>query len=73
MTRYRFSMHNDDKSQSEDLGIHVLYNDVTAIAFARRVIQGVLHRNINRYSDWSMDIAVDARAVASVRFDANAH
>jgi DDE family transposase len=60
MARYHFGMHNDEKSRSEDLGIQVLYNDVMAVAFARRVIQNILHQNVNRYSDWSMDVAHDA-------------
>lgn len=69
MARYHFGMHNDEKSRSEDLGIQVLYNDVMAVAFARRVIQNILHQNVNRYSDWSMDVAHDARVVANIRFD----
>jgi hypothetical protein len=72
MARYHFGMHNDEKSRSEDLGIQVLYNDDMAVAFARGVIQNLLHQNINRYSDWSMDIEHDARVVANVRFDASA-
>ena len=71
MARYHFGMHNDDKSGSEDLGIQVLDNDVVAVAFARGVIERILHRNINRYADWSMDVAVGTRAVASVRFNAS--
>jgi hypothetical protein len=70
MARYHFGMRNDDKTRSEDLGIQVLDNDIAAVAFAQGVIEKMLHRNINRYTDWSMDIVVDARAVASVRFDA---
>jgi hypothetical protein len=72
MARYHFGMHNDDKTRSEEVGIQVLDNDVTAVAFARGVIENVLHGNINRYSDWSMDIAEGTRTVASVRFDASA-
>jgi hypothetical protein len=68
MARYHFGMHNDDNSQSKDLGIQVLSNDVEAIAFAERVTQNILRQSINDYSDWSMDIALDARVVASIRF-----
>jgi hypothetical protein len=72
MARYHLSMHNDDKTRSEEVGIQALYNDATAVAFARGVIGNVLHGNINRYSDWSMDIAEGTRAVASIRFDVSA-
>jgi hypothetical protein len=39
-----------------------------AVAFGRRVIQNILHRNVNQYSGWSMDIVHDARVVANIRF-----
>jgi hypothetical protein len=68
MARYHFGMHNDDNSQSKDLGIQVLSSDIEAISFAERVIKNILHQSIDDYSEWSIDIAMDARVVASVRF-----
>jgi hypothetical protein len=65
MPFYRFVARTEIRS--ENLGIRELRHHGAALSFASKIIRDLM-RNPAAYRNWSIDIAEDQRAVASVPF-----
>jgi hypothetical protein len=68
MLTYRFATHKNGSS-FEGLGSATLDDDAEALAFGRRVVQELMHKNTERYAGWTMEITEGERAVGSFPFD----
>jgi hypothetical protein len=62
----------DSVTGAEKLGAAVLADDDEAVAFAKRVIRELIHRDAKLYATWMMEITAGKRSVASVPFESDA-
>jgi hypothetical protein len=69
MLAYSFAVRNS-ATEIEKLGSMELANDDAALAFGKRMIRDLMREGAEQYPRWTMDIAEDERAVASIPFDA---
>jgi hypothetical protein len=46
-----------------------LADNSEALAFGKRVIRDMMHRDLKHYAGWTMDIAHDGGVAIAVRFD----
>jgi hypothetical protein len=69
MLAYSFAVRNS-ATEIEKLGSMELANDDAALAFGKRMIRDLMREGAEQYARWTMDIAEDERAVASIPFDA---
>ena len=70
MRAYSFVVRNNDATEIERLGGMVLADDGKAAAFGKQVIQDLMREGAEQYAGWTMNVAEDERAVASIPFDA---
>jgi hypothetical protein len=70
MPAYSFLVRNNDATEIEGLGGMTLAGDGEALAFGKQVIRDLLREGTGQYAGWTMNVAEDARAVASIAFDA---
>jgi hypothetical protein len=71
MPNYRFRAH-DSVTGVEKLGAAILTDDDEALAFAKRVIQELIHRDSKLYATWTMEVTAGKRSIASVSFESDA-
>jgi hypothetical protein len=71
MPNYRFKAH-DSVTGTEKRGAAVLADDDEALAFAKRVIRELIHRDAKLYATWKMEVAAGRRSVASIPFESDA-
>jgi hypothetical protein len=69
MLAYSFAVRNG-ATEIEKLGRVALANDDAALAFGRLMIRDLMREGAEQYAGWTMDVAEDERAVASIPFDA---
>lgn len=65
MPHYHFSLHNNG-TRIEDLGGVVLADADEALAFGKRVIRELLHKNPEQHARWTMEITEGDRIVRSI-------
>ena len=68
MLAYSFAVRNS-ATEIEKLGSMELANDDAALAFGKRMIRDLMREGAKQYAGWTMNVAEDERAVASIRFD----
>jgi hypothetical protein len=71
MPNYRFKAHHS-VTGTKKLGAAVLADDDEALAFAKRVIRELIHRDAKLYATWTMDVTAGSRIVASIPFESDA-
>ena len=71
MPNYRFRAH-DSVTGAEKLGAAALADDDEAVAFAKRVIRELIHRDAKLYATWTMVVTAGSRSVASAAFESDA-
>jgi hypothetical protein len=69
MSAYRFVIRNSDATEIQRLGGMALADDGEALTFGKQVIQDLMRRGAEEYAGWSMEVAQDERAVASIPFN----
>ena len=69
MPAYRFVVRNSNATEIEGLGGMVLADDSKALTFGKQVIQDLVREGAERFADWTMEVAQDERAVASIPFN----
>jgi hypothetical protein len=69
MVAYSFVVRNNHATEIEKLGAMALANDGEALAFSKQVIRDLMREGAAQYAGWTVDIAEDERAVASIPFD----
>jgi hypothetical protein len=70
MPNYRFKAH-DRVTGTEKLGAAVLADDDEALAFAKRVIRELIHRDAKLCATWTMEVTAGSR-IASIPFESDA-
>jgi hypothetical protein len=70
MPAYSFVVRNNDATEIEGLGGMALADDGKALAFGNQVIRDLMREGAKQYAGWTMNVAEDDRAVASISFDA---
>jgi hypothetical protein len=70
MPAYSFVVRNNDSTEIEGLGGMALADDGKALAFGNQVIRDLMREGAEQYAGWTMNVAEDERAVASIPFDA---
>jgi hypothetical protein len=70
MPAYSFVVRNNDATEIERLGGMALADDGKALAFGKQVIRDLVRDGAEQYAGWTMNVAEDERAVASIPFDA---
>jgi hypothetical protein len=68
MPAYSFVVRNSDATEIEGLGGMALVDDGEALAFGKQVIRDLMREGAEQYAGWTMDVAEDERAVASIPF-----
>jgi hypothetical protein len=69
MPAYSFVVRNSNATEIEGLGGMALADDGKALAFGKQVIRDLMREGTEQYADWTMNVAEDERAVASIPFD----
>jgi hypothetical protein len=69
MPAYSFVVRNNDATEIEGLGGMALADDDMALAFGKQVIRDLMREDAEQYAGWTMNVAEDERAVASIPFD----
>jgi hypothetical protein len=69
MPAYRFVVRNSNATEIEGLGGMALADDGKALAFGKQVIRDLMREGAEQYAGWTMNVAEDERAVASIPFD----
>jgi hypothetical protein len=69
MPAYSFVVRNSDATELEGLGGMALADDGMAVAFGKQVIRDLMREGAEQYAGWTMNVAQDERAVASIAFD----
>jgi len=69
MPAYSFVVRNSDATEIERLGDMALADDGMALAFGTQVIRDLMREGAEQYAGWTMNVAQDERAVASIPFD----
>jgi hypothetical protein len=69
MPAYSFVVRNSDATEIEGLGDMALADDGKALAFGKQVIRDLMREGAEQYGGWTMNVAQDERAVASIAFD----
>jgi len=69
MPAYSFVVRNNDATEIEGLGSMALADDGKALAFGKQVIRDLMREGAEQYVGWTMNVAEEERAVASIRFD----
>jgi hypothetical protein len=69
MPAYSFVVRNSDATEIEGLGSMGLADDGKALAFGKQVIRDLMREGAEQYVGWTMEVAQDERAVASIPFD----
>jgi hypothetical protein len=69
MLAYRFVVRNSDATEIETLGSMQLANDDEALAFGNQMIRDLMRERAEQYAGWTVDVAEDDRAVASIPFN----
>jgi hypothetical protein len=69
MPAYSFVVRNNDATEIEGLGGMTLADDGEALAFGDRVIRDLMREDAGQYAAWTMEVAEDERAVASIPFN----
>ena len=67
MPNYRFKVH--DGAGAERFGAAILADDDEAIAFAKRVMKGLMHRDADLYVTGRMEITAAGRSLANMPFE----
>jgi hypothetical protein len=63
MPNYRFKAHHS-VTGTKKLGAAVLADDDEALAFAKRVIRELIHRDAKLYATWTMEVTAGRRSVS---------
>ena len=69
MPAYSFVVRNNGATEIEALGGMALADDGKALAFGKQVIRDLMREGAEQYTGWTMEVAQDERAVASVPFN----
>jgi hypothetical protein len=69
MRAYSFVVRNSDTTEIEELGGMGLADDGKALTFGKQVIRDLMREGAEQYAGWTMEVAQDERAVASIPFD----
>jgi hypothetical protein len=69
MPAYSFVVRNSDATELEGLGGMALADDGMAVAFGKQVIRDLMREGAEQYAGWTMNVAEDERAIASIPFD----
>jgi hypothetical protein len=69
MPAYSFVVRNSDATEIERLGDMALPDDGMALAFGKQVIRDLMREGAEQYAGWTMNVAQDERAVATIPFD----
>jgi hypothetical protein len=69
MPAYSFVVRNNDATELEGLGGMALADDGMALAFGKQVIRDLMREGAEQYAGWTMNVAQDERAVATIPFD----
>jgi hypothetical protein len=69
MPAYSFVVSSHGATEIEGLGGMALADDGEALAFGKQVIRDLMREGAKQYAGWTMDVAEDERAVASIPFD----
>jgi len=69
MPAYSFVVRNSDATELEGLGGMALADDGMAVAFGKQVIRDLMREGAEQYAGWTMNVAQDERAVATIPFD----
>ena len=69
MPAYSFVVRNNGATEIEGLGGMTLADDREAFAFGKQVIRDLMREGAEQYAGWTMNVAEDERAVASIPFN----
>jgi hypothetical protein len=69
MPAYSFVVRNSDATELDGLGGMALADDGMALAFGKQVIRDLMREGAEQYAGWTMNVAEDERAVATIPFD----
>jgi hypothetical protein len=72
MLNYRFSIHNADGSEREEVGLTALRDDVAALTFGNAIIRDLMNSDAAHYAGWAMNITKGGHAVCHLPFRSSA-